>query len=147
MIKDGANKVVKLVSKSNNNAPVYFVLPGLFFSTGDITMLVFRSNATSTNSCYLLQDNKKEDARNNNQSAYGNEQRGADHLNGLCIQLSFIMNINGIFSSTFITVTGINERELPKENCLSDVIYLAIKGLCIGATQDLMYNAIGYIVF
>ena len=55
------------------------------------------------------------------------------------------MNATGMLAATFITVTGLTERELPKEGCPSGVLHIAIKGLCVGAAQDLRHDAIGYL--
>ena len=129
----GANVLAKMVSECNNNAPVYPILPGLVFSTDDSTMFVFKGKETNTETWYLLQDN----GVNNgvvkyNQSVYGNEEGGTDHLNGLRVRLTFTMNATCMLAATFITVTGVTERELPRDVCPSGVLYIKIPGLCLG---------------
>ena len=144
----GAKMLTRLVSKCNRYAPVYPILPGLIFSTDDSTLFVFKGKAKTAESWYLLQDNGFNDGvAKYNQSVYGNEEGGTDHLNGLRVRLTFTMNATGMLAATFITVTGVSEKELPKKTCPSGVLYIQIPGLCIGAAQDLRHNAVGYVAF
>ena len=76
---------------------------------------------------------------------YGNDKGGTDHLNGLRVRITFTMNATGMLAATFITVTGLADRELPKKTCLSGVFHLKIPGLCAGAAQDLRHDAVGYL--
>ena len=58
-----------------------------------------------------------------------------------------MMNAVGMLTATFITITGLTERKIPKEGCLSSVFHMSIKGICVGGDQDLRYDAAGYIAF
>ena len=51
-----AQKLTRLISKCNNNTPIFAVLPGLSFSADDITIFVFRGNARYEGSCLFLQE-------------------------------------------------------------------------------------------
>ena len=53
------------------------------------------------------------------------------------------MNATGMMAATFVTVTGLNERELPKSSNPDGVRHIAIPGLCIGAAQDLRHEVVG----
>ena len=109
-------------------------------------MVHFFKGKEKRGSCwYLLQGEDIVDLNRRNQSIYGNEESGTDHLNGLRVRITFTMNATGMLAATFITVTGLTERELPKEGCPSGVLHIAIKGLCVGAAQDLRHDAIGYL--
>jgi len=118
---------------------------GLIFSTDDSTVFVFRGIAKEKSRRFLLQDGN--DPNTTNQSVYGNEEGGNDHLNCLRVRLTFTINDAGMLAATFITVTGLTERELPKEGCLPGVLRVSIKGLCAGGAQDLRHDAVGYISF
>jgi len=80
-----------------------------------------------------------------NQLVYGNEEGGTNHKNGLQVRLTFTMKATGMVAATFITVTGLNERELPKSSNSDGVMHIAIPGLCIGTAQDLRHEAVEYL--
>ena len=132
----------RLVSKCNNNAPVYPVLPGLVFSTDDSTVFVFCGKVGKAKTWHLLLNKDDQDA---SQSSSGNDKGGTDHLNGLRARIAFTMNATGMLAATFITVTGLMDRELPKKSYSSGVFHLKIPGLCVGAAQDLQHDAVGYL--
>jgi hypothetical protein len=51
---------------------------------------------------------------------------------GLHIKLTFLMTAAGSTAPAFISVLGLNERELNPKICPEGILLLAIKGLCIG---------------
>ena len=57
------------------------------------------------------------------------------------------MNATCMIAATFITVTGVTERELPRDICPSGILYIKIPGLCLGAAQDLRHDAVVYVAF
>ena len=65
----------------------------------------------------------------------------------IIIRLTFTMNAAGTLAATFITVTWLTERDLPKEGCSSGLLHVLIKDLCVGGAQDLQHNAVGYLTF
>jgi len=83
------------------------------------------------------------DASVANQLVYGNEEGGTDHKNGLRVRLTFTMNATWMMAATFITVTGLNERKLPKSSNPDEVRHISNLGLCIGAAQDLRHEVVG----
>ena len=115
------------------------------FSTGDSTVFVFRGKSKKESNWILLQDG--DDPKTTNQFVYGNEEDGTDNLNVLRVRLTFTMNAAGMCAAIFITVTGLTERELQKEECPSGVLHVSIKGIRVGGTQDLRHDAVGYLAF
>jgi len=127
---------------------VRITLAGLVFSTEDSTMFVFKGKASNTETRYLLQDNGvKNGVFKYNQSVYGHKEGETDHLNVLRVRLTFTMNATCMIAATFITVTGVTERELPRDVCPSGILYIKIPGLCLGAAQDLRHDTVVYVAF
>ena len=76
---------------------------------------------------------------------YGIGDGGTDHKNRLRVRLTFTMNGFGILSVTFITVTGLNKKDLPKEKFLSGFLHVLISGICSGASQGIQNKAVGHL--
>ena len=121
-------------------------MPALVTSTDDTTVFVFKGRSSAPENWYLLQGGgiQKKDKY---QSYYTNEEKGTDHLNGLQVRPTITINGIGMIAPTFITIKGVNERELPIESCPSGRLYIKIPGLCVGGTQDLRHEAIGHVCF
>ena len=81
------------------------------------------------------------------QSYYTTSECGTDNKNGLRVRLTFTMNGVGLMAAPFITITGLTERELPKDTCASGVFILTINGLSAGANADIRNSAPGYVCF
>ena len=75
----GAQKLVRLVSIANNNAPIYNVLPGLITSTDDTTVFAFKGETKELEGWYLV-DKKHNQSK---QSSFSNGKGGTDNKNGL----------------------------------------------------------------
>ena len=142
-LSNGAVKLLELVSLANNKADVRTVLPGLVTSTDDSTVFIFKGKSKHDEGWYLVDNNQQESS----QSCYSTDIGGTDHLNGLRVRLTMTINGIGAMAAPFITVTGITEKELPKESCESGVYILQIPGLCTGSSMDPRLNAPGYICF
>ena len=74
---------------------------------------------------------------------YGKKEGDTDHKNGLRVRLTFMMNATCILAATFLTLTSLKERELPKSTCPSGVLHVPIPRLCIGDAQDLRHDTVG----
>mmetsp|Transcript_22410 Transcript_22410/g.25830 ORF Transcript_22410/g.25830 Transcript_22410/m.25830 type:complete len:192 (-) Transcript_22410:151-726(-) len=57
------------------------------------------------------------------------------------------MNGTGSMAAPFISVTGLTDQELPVSKCPSGVLHAVIPSLCVGSSQDLRHNAVGYVSF
>ena len=137
----GALKLLEMVQQCNGYASMYSVSPGLIFSTEDSTVF-FKGKSEKLDTWHLLQNNGM-NASVTNQLVCGNEEGGTDRKNGLRVRLAFTMNATGMMAATFITVTSLNEPDLPKSSNPDGVAHIAIPGLCIGAVQDLRHEVAG----
>ena len=142
-ITKGARMLVQLVSSANDNAPIYNVLPGLITSTDDTTVFVFKGETQELEGWYLVDKNHD----NSKQSYFSNDTGGTDNKNGLRVRLTFTLNGVGMMAAPFITVTGITEKELPRNTCPSGVYILSIPGLCSGGNTDVRNDAVGHVAF
>ena len=68
-------------------------------------------------------------------------------MNGLHVRPRVSMNGIGMIAPTFITIKGVNEKELPVTTCPNGRLHIEIPGLCVGGTQDLRNDAIGHVCF
>ena len=138
-----------MVSKVNNNVPVFPVLPVLIFSTENWTLFVFKGVAKQPEKYHLVSNrgNVCKILNNNNQSIYGIEEGGTDNKNSLRVRHAYIMNSNEQLETTFVIVTGHTESELPRLICPSSVLHVEIPGVCISALQYLCLQYVGYLVF
>lgn len=55
-----------------------------------------------------------------------------EHKSGLRVKLTHTFAANGVSAPVFVSICGLNERELPVQDCPSGVLILDIAGLCIG---------------
>ena len=66
----------------------------------------------------------------------------------LQVKNAFTMSAAGTIAPVFISVCGLNERELSPELCPDGVLLLEIPGLCVGGGDiQTGVNAPGFIVF
>ena len=72
---------------------------------------------------------------------------GADHLNGLRVRLTVMINALGLMAAPFISVTGILREEMSLDVCSSGVYIICIPGLCVGSSVDPRHDDPGYIAF
>ena len=121
-------------------------MPALITSTDDTTLFVFKGRASAPESWYLLQGGSLQ-KKEKYCSVYSNEEKGTDHLNGLRVRPTVSINGIGMIAPTFITIKGVNEKELPTQNCPCGCLYIEIPGLCVGGTQDLRNKSVGHMCF
>ena len=67
----------------------------------------------------------------------------SDHMNGMRVKLTWTLSGGGTCAPLFVTVTGLNERELPS----GDMLVVQVAGLCIGGSGVGANEQEGYIVF
>ena len=140
---DGAKMLEKLVSEANNDAPVSPVYPWLITSTDDTTVFIFKGTACNKKKLFIVPE--KMDKHKSN---YSNDMGGTDHLNGIRVRHTYSMNAMGNLAPIYITVTGMNEREMPVDTCPEGIFVMKVKGLVFGGTQDIRHRqSLGYVVF
>ena len=138
-----AQLLASLVSRANNGVPIHHVLPAMVTSTDDTTVFVFRGASTKLEGWYLTESK----LQGNKQSLFSNDEGGTDQKKGLRVRLTFTLNAIGMMAATYISVTGITEKELPKSKCPSGIYIMKIPGLCPGGGSDPRLNAPGFVVF
>ena len=57
------------------------------------------------------------------------------------------MNGIGLMAAPFISITGLNKRELPVDTCPSGVLLMKINGLSAEANANIRNTAPGYVCF
>ena len=67
-------------------------------------------------------------------------------LIGQRIRLTWTISADGTVAAVYVSVLGLNSRELPVDTCPSGVLVLPIEGLAIGGV-DPDCRAIGYVAF
>ena len=139
----GARELLKLVSLANDGAPIKPVLPALITSTDDTTVFVFKGSSKEPEGWYLVENERD----GKDQSNFSNDDGGTDNKNGLRVRLTFTMNGVGMMAAPFVTVTGLTERELPRETCPSGVFIISIPGLCAGGNSDIRNISPGFVCF
>ena len=64
-------------------------------------------------------------------------------MKGLRVKTTFTFSAVGMSAPIFITVYGLNEREIPSDKC----ILVPLKGLCIGGGVNIDAKMSGYVLF
>ena len=67
----------------------------------------------------------------------------SNHMNGMIVKLSWTLSGGGACAPLLVTVTGLNDRELPS----GDMLVVQVAGLCIGGSRVGANQQEGYIVF
>ena len=140
---EGAQLLDSLVTKANRNSPIYPVFPGMIFSTDEHVSFVFKGVAKKKEEWYV----SSSDFNSSTQSTYTSDKGGTDHKNGIRVRQYHTFNALGCSAPILLTVSGLNEREIPINLSPAGVRIIEIPGLCIGSTQDVRHNAIGYLAF
>ena len=140
---DGANFFESILSKVNGNMPIRPIPAYLNTSTDDSTVFVFNGE-TFVNSILYLNNNSQ---KSSNLSTYSCEVGGTYHINGLCVRHTHSMNAFDNIAPIYLTVYGLNEREIPRDNYPSGIFVMEIEDLCFGGAQDVRKQNVGYIVF
>jgi hypothetical protein len=142
----GAILLHNLVQDCNNKASIRHISPSLQFSTDDSTMFVFKGTARKIQSWTVVPKVEQKN-RQTHQSYYANDVGGTDNLNGTRVRLTYTMNAMGMTAAPFITIYGLNERELSKDVYPDGHLIVAVPGLCAGGSQDVRIREVGYLCF
>ena len=128
-----------LITDSRNGVPVVPVKPELITSTDDSTVFIFCGSVNKQDEFRLV--TKKSCLNKGTNSVYNVDE--SDHMNGMRVKLTWTLSGGGTCAPLFVTVTGLNERELPS----GDMLIFQVAGLCIGGSGVGANEQEGYIVF
>ena len=93
-------------------------------TTDDTVQFIFDGKGESQDQFRLVATNSLKKA--GTRSKYRNND--TNNMNGLRVKLTYTFCGAGMMASIFISVLGLNEREMPDDDCIS----LTIPGLCVG---------------
>jgi hypothetical protein len=98
-----------LITDSRNGVPVVPVKPELITSTDDSTVFIFCGSNNQPDEFRLV--TKKSCWNKGTNSVYNVDE--CDHMNGMRVKLTWTLSGGGTCAPLFVTVTGLNDRELP----------------------------------
>ncbi len=128
-----------LITDSRNGVPVVPVKPELITSTDDSTVFIFCGSNNKPDEFRLV--TKKSCWNKGTNSVYNVDE--CDHMNGMRVKLTWTLSGGGTCAPLFVTVTGLNDRELPT----AQMLVVQVAGLCIGGSGVGANEQEGYIVF
>ena len=140
-LPEGVKKLFKMISKAHDNLPLIPVIPALVISTDDTVNYVFEGEGTKEEKFRLV--GTKSLSKAGSQSRYKYDD--SKNMCGTRVKLTYSFSAAGTSAPIFITITGLNKREL---TCTEDFLVLAIEGLCVGGGGVTVGNKQkGYLVF
>ena len=140
----GATTLYDMVQACNSNNNLAPVSPWLITSTDDSTLFVFRGIKKTQEKLYVC--GKRDES--GKLSNFNGDTGGTDKLSGVRVRHTHTINAYGNTAPIYITMYGLNDRELPVSKNPDGMLVLKIPGLCIGAGQDIrLSNVIGYVIF
>lgn len=111
--------------RARPDVPIVPVLPHFKFSTDDTTQFIFVGHETKSDKFKLaLRDCL--DERGTHSVYHVDDQK---NMNGMRVKLTWTFSACGRCGPLFVTVTGLDDRELPGDE---DILVVKIPGLCIG---------------
>ena len=122
------------------------VLPNLATTTDDITIFATSSIVNNKDRYYVVtrqQELKNELVNSGSRNHYKDTPSGDAHCKGVRIVISNTFSGGGLSAPLFISVFGLTEEELPKD----DGIIIEVPRLCNGSHQDIYAQGIGYLCF
>lgn len=144
-IGPGAKKMLEMVQKEHQNAPLFPIHPQLLMSTDDTTLFAWegKSESSALQNWTLIDPFQSSSAR----STYSCETD--TNKNGLRVRLTFTMTGSGLLAPLYVAVTGLNDRELkiPDDYWDNDMFVVEVPGFCIGGGVNPYAQEVGYVVF
>ena len=120
------------VSKVLGDLPLLPVKPQYVYSQDNMTTYAFSGIETSNPGWLLV-------GADSNSGAGARSKYSPDNnpgaKNGLRVKSTLIFNAMGQMATPCISVSGLNDRELPPEFCPTGILSLKIEGLCIGGNS------------
>ena len=130
----------KLMKDVCGKLPFYTIHKKLF-STDDTTIYWFDGKIATNQNWYLLKGTDTSGSR----SAYKTENDV--NKGGIRVKYTFTFSVASMMAPVHATVTGLNERELSKQECSPGQLILEIPGLCWGSNIDICNVHKGYVAF
>ena len=124
-VPPGAQLMYRMVAKAyGKDVPIIPVRPEMILSTDDTVQYIFEGKGQKKDLFRLVASKafKKAGTR----SKFKNDD--SKNMCGMRVKLTYTFSGAGTMAPIFITVLGLNDRELPKDHCVS----LKIRGLCVG---------------
>lgn len=143
---EGAQKLYKLVEKCNPGMHVSPINPSLVVSTDDSTVYALKGEVQEKQE-WVLVDNNNEDTKKDSTYASFSMQGDTLCLKGRRVRITTTIAANGMTAPIFVTVYGMNERDLPKREYPDGVHVEKFDGLCMGGGQDVHTQGHGYVCF
>ena len=113
-----------MIRKYHNNLPVYPLQPQYIYSTDDTVVYIYEGLGQKKEKFRLIST----DSLNKQGSHSTYVLDNTNSMKGMRVKLTFTFSALGTCAPLFVSVTGLNERELPHEKCL----ILKIEGMCVG---------------
>ena len=124
-VSDGVKMLYKMVCEAyGNDVPILPVRPELILSTDDTVQYIFEGKGELNNLFRLV--SSKAILKAGTRSKYNNDD--SKNMCGLRVKLTYTFTGAGTMAPIFISVLGLNDRELPQDQCVS----VKIPGLCVG---------------
>ena len=139
-LPDDTQLLYDLVTDACIDIPMFPVQPELITSTDESTQYIFEGNKAHQDKFTLV---TKESNGVRGTNAIYKLDDGKD-MCGMRVKLTQTFNGTGQCAPLLITVSGLNERELPPDK---DFVVLKIQGLCIGGIGIGGDTQLGYVVF
>ena len=108
---EGVKLLFDLVSKVHNDAPLTIVYTELIFPTDDTIQYIFEGKGEKKDRFSLV--SSKSQKQSGTRAKY--ELSTSNHMMGMRVKLTYTFSAAGVIAPIFITVTGLSERELPKD--------------------------------
>jgi hypothetical protein len=128
------------VCRARSGVPCYPIHPDLTFSTDESTEFIFEGSSNKQDKFLLV--SRESLKRKGTNSIY--QIDNSNKMNGMRVKLTWTFSGAGICAPLFVTVTGLNDREMPSD---VDMIVVKIPGLCIGGCGVSGNKEVGYVVF
>ena len=124
-VPPGVRMLYRMVGQAyGNDVPIIPVRPEMILSTDDTVQYIFEGKGVGTDLFRLVASKALKKA--GTRSKFTNDD--SKNMCGMRVKLTYTFSGAGIMAPIFITVLGLNDRELPKDQCVS----LQIPGLCVG---------------
>ena len=128
-----------LITDSQNGVHVVPIKSELIILTDDSTVFIFCGSTNKPDEFRLVIT--KSCLNKGTNSVYNVDK--SDYMNGMRVKLTWTLSGGGTCAPLFVTVTGLNDRELPS----ADMLVVQVAGLCIGGSGVGANEQKGYIVF
>lgn len=130
-----------LVSAFHGNRPIFPVHPYLLFTSDNKTQYIFEGTLESKKKDEWILATESPIKGRDTRALYAHDD--SNLMNGVRVKLNFNFSGAGTSSAICITVTGLTDHDMPKEDCIA----LAMEGLCIGeANVNLQNKGVGYVL-